>query len=151
MNKQGAQIYVTALADAQKRWLASARMLPRHKAKPSRELPAVVEAVRIGDGSHQGARPQWPDARNLLEPEAQFAAAMPSFDVVLEFVNQLVQFLQVLGQASNQLAERPWQLIARVFEQTGDLLGDVADALRNDQSELAEQAANLVGLRRAGK
>ena len=63
-------------------------------------------------------------------------------------MDQLVEFLEILGQASDEPAELPRQLIARVFEQLGDLLGDVANAFRNDQAELAEQAANLTGLRR---
>lgn len=75
---------------------------------------------------------------------------MPGLDLALELVDQLVQFLEVFGRASNQLAERPWQLVARVIEEAGYLLGDVADALRNDETELAKQAANLVGLSYAG-
>ena len=75
---------------------------------------------------------------------------MPRLDLVFERVDQLVQLLEVLGQARDESAERSGQLVARVFKQLGDLLGDVADALRDDQAELAEQAANLVGLGRAG-
>ncbi|MCY1230807.1 hypothetical protein D9M72_432360 [compost metagenome] len=72
-------------------------MLPRHEAEPSRELPAVVEAVRIRDGGHQSTGSQRSNTGNLLEPEAELAAAMPGLDLVLELVDQLVQFLEVLG------------------------------------------------------
>jgi hypothetical protein len=62
-------------------------MLPWHEAEPRRELPPVVEAVRIGDGGDKSGGAQWPDAWNLLQPDAELAAAVPGFDLVLEFVD----------------------------------------------------------------
>lgn len=58
-----------------------------------------------------------------------------------------IQFLEVIEQALHQQPERARQFIGSVFDQPRNTHGDVADALRDDDSELAERAADLVRLR----
>ena len=52
-------------------------------------------------------------------------------------------------QSLDQLSQRGRQLVACILEQGRHPLGHVADASGHDQSELAEQATNLVALRGA--
>ena len=48
-----------------------------------------------------------------------------------------------------QRTERTWQVILAVFQNRRQALGDVADALWDDNPVLGQQPPDLVGLRRA--
>ena len=49
MDQQFAQIYVPALADAEKPWLAAGCRLTRNQAKPRRKIATVLECLRLAD------------------------------------------------------------------------------------------------------
>jgi hypothetical protein len=61
----------------------------------------------------------------------------------------LVQRLQFLAQPLEQLAHHPRQSVLAVFQNFGQPLGDVPDALGDHDPELGEQPPDLVRLRRA--
>ena len=71
---------------------------------------------------------------------------MPLLDLAFKFVDLLIQRLEVLQQPIDQQPESPGQFIAGIFDQLRHLFVDVADSLRNDEPELDQQAAYLVGL-----
>src|SRR4029077_17464983 len=102
VDQQGSQVHVAALADAQQLRLASAGVLPGHQSQPGGQLPAVVEAVRIGDRCDQRAGSQGSDPGDLLQLAAEFAAAMPRLYLRLQLVNLPIEFLEMLSQALDQ-------------------------------------------------
>jgi len=55
-----------------------------------------------------------------------------------------VELFEVLQQPIDQYPEVPWQLVAGVFDQLGNALVNVANALGDDQPELNQQPADLV-------
>ena len=58
-----------------------------------------------------------------------------------------IQFFQVLEQPLDVRAERAGQFVGTVFDEIRNPRCDVANTLRHDEAELAEQPADLVGLR----
>lgn len=52
--EQGAQVGVTAPADVIQARLAAGRILPRHQAQPSSQMPAVAELSGVADGRNDG-------------------------------------------------------------------------------------------------
>ena len=71
VDQQRSQVCIAALAHAQQRWLATARVLTRHHAEPGRELATVVEVLRVADAGYQRGGGQRPDARHLLQTPAR--------------------------------------------------------------------------------
>ena len=118
----------------------------RYQPDPGRELPCVPEVARVTGAGHQRAGGDGADAGDRLEPLAHFAAAMPLLDLAFEFSHLPIQFLEVLQQPVDQQPEAAWQVVAGIFDEQRDALVDVADALRNDQTELDQQTADLVCL-----
>ena len=53
---------------------------------------------------------------------------MPRLDLRFQLVNLPIEFLEVLGQAFDQLSKRRWQLITCSLEQGRHPLGHVGDA-----------------------
>jgi hypothetical protein len=53
-------------------------------------------------------------------------------------------------EALNEQSEGTGQLVACIFDQLGHPPNEMRDSLGNDDPELAEQTADLVGLGRAG-
>src|SRR5690349_12163215 len=60
-----------------------------------------------------------------------------------------MQVLEVVQHPLHQLAERCRQLATGVLDELRHTLPDIRDAFGHDQAELAQQAADLVGLRSA--
>src|SRR5262249_34129578 len=149
MNEQRAQIDVTTLTDPQQCRFAAAGMLSRHQSDPRRHLPPVVEAPCVSDGGHQCAGAQGSDTGDLLELLAQRTAAMPRLDLRFEFADLAIELLEVVQQALHQMPERCRQLVSRILEDLWHALPHIRDALWHHQTELAEQATDLVGLRSA--
>ena len=71
---------------------------------------------------------------------------MPCLDLHLDLVDLLVELLQVLQQAVDQLSEQPRQLVARILDQVWYSAGDEANPLGHDHPVLCQEAADLVGL-----
>ena len=63
--------------------------------------------------------------------------------------NLALKFLEVVEQSLDEHAKGARELVVGVFDQFRDPRGDIADALGNDETELAEEATDLIGLRRA--
>jgi hypothetical protein len=72
---------------------------------------------------------------------------MPGGDLDLDLAGLTVELLQLFHQPLHQQPKRPRQLIARILDQLRHSLGDMRDALRDDQPEFRQQASDLVGLR----
>ena len=60
------------------------------------------------------------------------------------------QHLEVVEQALQQQTKHARQLIAGILDELGYPMGNVADALWDDQAKLGQQAPDLVRLRRSG-
>ncbi len=73
---------------------------------------------------------------------------MPCLDLCFELFNLAPEFLEVVEQSLNEHTEGARELVVGVFDQFWHPRSDIANALRNDEAKLAEQAANLIGLRR---
>lgn len=75
---------------------------------------------------------------------------MPGLDLEFEFSYLSIKLLEVLEQPGHEMPKYTGQGITGKLEQSRDPRRDVADPLRDDQSILRKQAADLVCLSRAG-
>lgn len=75
---------------------------------------------------------------------------MPGHNLCLQLLHLAIELLEVFEQALYQAPKRPGQLVASILYELRHPLGDVVSSLGNDESELSEQAPNLVGLGGAG-
>ena len=66
VNEQSSQVGIAALAHPQQRLLAAAGVLSGHQAQPSRQLPAVVEVLRVAHRCRQRAGGDGADTGHLL-------------------------------------------------------------------------------------
>ena len=146
--QQGAQVAVATLAHAQQVRLAPRRVLPGHQSQQSSQLAAAVEVLRIPDGRDQRARRDGADAGHLSAPADEVAASMPCVDLLFELFNLALKFLEVVERSLDEYAEGSGELGIGVFDQFWHPRSDMANASRNDEAKLTEQAANLIGLRR---
>lgn len=94
MNEKGALIRVSPLADAQEFWFPAGGMLPGNDTEPSGQLAAVLEALRIADGRHQGACRHRTHAGNLRQLLTRLMISVPSLDFELQFADLLVQHFE---------------------------------------------------------
>ncbi len=150
MDQHGSEIGIATFAHAEQVLLASTGVMSRHKSQPRCQLAPVVEILRMADRGYQCRGRERPDPRYLLQTLAGFAVAMPSLDLVFNLVDLTMQHLQTVEQPGAQETERARQFIAGIFDEFRHTLRNVGDALWHDQSKFAQQAADLVGLRRAG-
>src|SRR5687768_10153810 len=74
---------------------------------------------------------------------------MPRMNFVFELLDLAIEFLEVIKQPLDEQSERTRQLAGSVFDQLEDTHGNVADALRHDEAELAQKPADLIRLRGA--
>jgi len=80
VDQQFAQIYVTALADAEKFRLVTGRRLTRDKAKPCRKIATALECLRLPDRRNQRRSDRCrPAARCTKEPTDLFDVERGSF------------------------------------------------------------------------
>jgi hypothetical protein len=70
---------------------------------------------------------------------------MPRLDLGFQFEHLAVQVVEVIQQAGDELPKQTRQRIVRVFRQLGDVSSNLRDPLGDDQTEFAQQPANLVG------
>jgi hypothetical protein len=117
------------------------------RAQPRGNLATVLETASTRDRCDQCARSQRADAGDLFELAAEFAAAVPGDNLLLELLDLPIQLLQMLSQAIDQVPKRHEEFIAGILEDLGHSLGHVVDALGNDKSKFSEQPADLIGLR----
>src|SRR5208283_5194452 len=64
VDQQFAQVYVTALADAEKFRLATGRCLTRDKSKPCCKIAPALECLRLPDRRNQRRSDRYANARN---------------------------------------------------------------------------------------
>src|SRR3990167_1435580 len=124
-------------------------MLSWHQTKPSSDLPTTAEVLRIADRCDQRAGRDRPDAGNLGQLAAEVNAEVPCLDLRFKFIDLAVQILEVLEKPLHHQSKPARKLIGTVFHQLGNARGNVANALRNDETERPEQSTYLVCLRRA--
>lgn len=74
---------------------------------------------------------------------------MPHLDLHVHLAHLTVQLIQVIAEALQQLAKYARQIVFAVFQDLGQTLGDVANALSNNDPLLRRQTANLIGQRGA--
>lgn len=75
---------------------------------------------------------------------------MPRVDLRFDLIDLTVELLEMVKKPLDEHAKRARQPVVSVFDQLWNSRSDVADTLGNDETELAEKAANLIGLRRTG-
>ena len=63
---------------------------------------------------------------------------MPCMNLVFELLDLTIQLLEVIKQSLDEQSERTRQFVGTVFDQLGDTRGDMADALRHDEAQLAQ-------------
>ena len=80
-------------------------MLPGDETQPSRQLASVREALRVTDGSHQGARRERSDSRNLRKPAARIVLSMPDLDLQLQLTYLPMKLPEVVPESLQQLTE----------------------------------------------
>lgn len=81
-------------------------MLSGNQAEPCCNLATTVEVLRVTDRSDQRACSDGTDARDLGELPTDLVAVMPSLDLRFEFLDLVIQFLEVVEQALNKQAKR---------------------------------------------
>ncbi len=148
VNEQRPHIGIPPLADAQQRGFAPAGALLGDQPQPGGQLPAILELPGVADGRHQGAGRERADSRDRGQFATRGLLSMPSLDLRIQFIHLPIQSLKMRSQALQQLAQHPGQLILAVLQDFRQALGNVADALRNDNPVLGQESADLVGLRR---
>src|SRR3989442_6508420 len=124
-------------------------MLSRDQAQPCRHLSPVLETLCVSHGCCQRTGGNRPDAGNLCQLAAGFVFPMPSLDLSFKFIDLLVQFLEVIDQASDEQPEAAWQLKAAILNERWHIPGDMHDPPGNRDTVLCQQPANLVRLRRS--
>ena len=146
MHEQCPQIGVTAPANAEQVRLAAAGVLSGYQPEPRSELTAAAEYSSIANASNQGARGKGTNAGNLGEPSARLVALVPALDLRLKHLGLLVQVTRVVQQLLQELPQVAGQRVLSICEDTADPRPEILRALRNDDAELSQEAANLVGL-----
>jgi Co/Zn/Cd efflux system component len=74
---------------------------------------------------------------------------VPGLDLGLNFADLSVKCLEVIHEAQHQLPEQSGQFVGCVFDDLWHAFGEMRDAVWDDDSILAEQAADLIGLCRS--
>jgi hypothetical protein len=111
MDQQRAQIRVTALANAQQTLLAAGGGLPRHQAQPRRQLPAILERLRIARARGQRTNPWY-----VLQPLARRTLAVPRTDSLLQLLHLPIELAKMLPQATEELAAQARQAILGILQ-----------------------------------
>jgi hypothetical protein len=114
MNQQGAQVAITAFADAEQSDAAAARSLFRHEPKPGGELATVLEALSITNRNHQRRRAQGADTFDVAKALTQLAAAVERADPPVVSRDPAVE----LGQLDPQLADECSDQIVEAYGAT---------------------------------
>src|SRR6266446_9248222 len=81
-DEQPSQVSIALLGDAAKPILAAGRVLLRHQPDPGGEIASRPERLPVADLGNQGGGDDRA-ARNLLQPPARLAGAMPGQDALL--------------------------------------------------------------------
>src|SRR5258705_10137639 len=81
--EQPPQVSLALLGDAAKPILAAGRVLLRHQPDPGGEIASRPERLPVADLGNQGGGDDRA-ARNLLQPPARLAGAMPGQDALLD-------------------------------------------------------------------
>src|SRR5262249_28403907 len=123
---------------------ASARSLLWHKAQPSRELAAILEAGPVTDSGDQCRRRYWANALDLSEALARLAIAEDLPYSTIVGCNSPIQFdhflLQLPHERSDQLAEAASAACDGLSEATPKL-GDIP---RDDDAVFGKKTPRLV-------
>lgn len=113
LHQQSPQILVTALADAQQRWLAAGTVLARDEPDRSRELACASELPGIAQFHCEHAGRDRADARNLQQPQAALILSKLPDQFALDLPDLLIQVFEMRLQTLKQRDHaRPVQLAA---------------------------------------
>ncbi len=98
-----------------------ARVLLRNEPDPGREVSPRSENVGIGNAGDQGRGQNWANARNLVEPPAHLAGAVPGGDAPIETRTHalLTDWLHAL------IADRPQKMQRGVTRACGAVMPDL--------------------------
>ena len=127
-------------------------LVPQQLAQVGAVLAGYAVMGNFGVGYAQAA--QWVGVQSRVQSQLHLLhcltgliISMPGLDLNLDLVNLLVQQLQMLQQAVDELLEQPRQLVGRILDQVWNSRGYKANSLGYDQPVLRQQAADLVRLR----
>jgi hypothetical protein len=98
MHQRPPDIAVSSLADAPQSFLAAARPLLRHEAKPGRELSTGFELLGISNGRDDRAGRNRSKARDTLQAAACLVGPMPSQKLYFDSLDLFGDAAQLRGQ-----------------------------------------------------
>ena len=144
MDHQRTYIAVAAFADAEQAGSASARSLLRHKAQPSRELAAILEAGPVTDSGDQCRRRYWANAFDLAEALARLAIAEDLPYSTIVGCNSPIQFDQFLLQLPHERPDQLAEAASAACDDLGEATSKLGDVPRDDDAMFGKKTAHLV-------
>src|ERR1700684_4602637 len=104
MDQDLAEVYVSALTDAEELCLAAGRVLTRHDAEPSCELSTLAKGGSVADGSDDGRRYHWADAGDLSDARAACIRSRDPFQLIVQLFDLLFNKLPLAPEHVDQVA-----------------------------------------------
>ena len=142
--EQRAQIAIARFRDVAELLSTAARILFRNQADPCGEIAPRSKHLRISDAGDQRRGKCGADARNGIEPSANFIASMPADKAAIEDADLLTQRVELNGERKQARAHQIGDAaIVAVFDH-GNQLVDALAPDRCDDAELSEVGAYRV-------
>lgn len=144
MNKD--RKYTSAFANAHQDRLPTVGMLPRDEAKPSGQLPTILETTRVGHLTHQSSGCYRPNPRNLFQALAERTVTVPLIGLRFEFAHFLIKRCKAYIESPHQMKKHTRQPFRRLINATHQLISHGTDSLRQHDAKLGKQSPYLVRL-----
>src|SRR4029453_4732345 len=138
VDQQGAQVAVTALADAAEAANGSAGTLARSETEPACQVAARGEAQDVAHCGHQGRRGQQADARDAAQQGDDMQFAGESRQFVFGLLHPRLQVADLIASLLQEWVKRDGQRRGDLAEQSLYRGSDPAGTTRNVEAELAQ-------------
>src|SRR6516165_8774271 len=145
MDQQGAQVAIATFTDAEQAITAAAGPLLGYEPEPGGELAAILEALPITDCGHQRRRAQRANALDLAETLTNLTAAVEFADPPIIGRDAPVEVGQLLLQLANESPDQVAEAISTVPDDISQVLTQLGDVARDDDSVLGENPTDLIG------
>ena len=141
MDQQRAQIFVAALGDPQKPWLAAGRMLPWNEAEPSAKITPTRESRPIAYGGDEGRGVQGADPGDRDQTAARLVDPGVFDEFPVEGADTTVKYRPLLTQLDNETTDAAVRHELRVGDQRIDAPLQFAASLGDGHSALEQNGA----------
>src|SRR5271169_3801627 len=133
-DEQPSEIAISLLGDTAEPFLATRRVLPRHKSDPCCKIPSGFEVTRVCDGGSDGRGPDHADPRHGLEAAAHVIGTMMGVNRAIKSPDLQFQSSELIDNGLQCLFHRKWKsfAITLVRDDRGKLRDTFASRLRNE-------------------